>query len=756
MSLRRNPIVLLISLTLVALAASSAAAQTAPWSAPLRGSWVQTGPAAAADVVLAGGGTGAEIVVGPDEALNVRQAATFLAGDIEKLSGYRPPIVQTPGGGDRVSIRFVTLGQGQIPAAVDTRGMQGQWEAYRIVTAPRTVWLVGSNPRGTAFAGYTLSERLGIDPLYLWDGYQVERHDPLVLKATRYVQGPPTFKWRGFFHDDEDILPRGFDARGYPDQLGNVPLDWYKKFFETALRLRMNMVAPYTRVHRRYEVQELGSDWGLAYTSHHYDILVSNPFGLTRFNLAAERGVRPEYDWFNNKAGMLEFWRAGVMENRHLDVIWPVGMRNTEDRGYVWPQGTTEEDKARVFHEVIADQVNMTRELLPPGKTPLFHFTMYTEMLPAYQQHPETFDLPSDVIIVWPDDNNGFMRGLPTNLGKWKHGVYYHLAYLGGNLSKQNVSTVAPTTIASEFQKVVQAGATEYMLVNMSEVREYVMGVRMIADITWNAPGAFAAPDAAGRYISWFSHEYFGAGADAAAATYGRYFSLLDRPDRLWTGSNALQTLIGQLHDRVLGRTSSPAADPRPAMFRGMPLDSALPLLRTRAPQLDSALVMEARAEALMTPDQAQYLHENVALGLLIDARQTAAALKLADALQAPDTTRMWQLAWQAKAPLENLEDEMLWAEHPPFDRWYHESWIRSMFSANNPHRPYVELRAFLASHGREILEIPASFFRPPPGLTAQPGTQAPPPAAAPQAPAQPRSEVPAERPAPPPARPPQ
>ena|SRR5215469_3820988 len=46
-----------------------------------------------------------------------------------------------------------------------------------------------------------------------------------------------------------------------------------------------------TGVHRRYEVQKLASDWGLYYTSHHYDILASNPFGLERFNLAAEPAV---------------------------------------------------------------------------------------------------------------------------------------------------------------------------------------------------------------------------------------------------------------------------------------------------------------------------------------------------------------------------------------------------------------------------------------------------------------------------------
>src|SRR6266516_3071419 len=135
------------------------AAQTDPWAAPVRGSWLRTGPAAPGDVVLVSGGSGAEIVVGASENLNVRQAATFLAGDIETISGYRPPIVATPTAG-KTSIRLATVGNGPLPAAIDAATLRGQWESYRVVTAPRTVWLVGSNPRGTAFAAYTLSERL--------------------------------------------------------------------------------------------------------------------------------------------------------------------------------------------------------------------------------------------------------------------------------------------------------------------------------------------------------------------------------------------------------------------------------------------------------------------------------------------------------------------------------------------------------------------------------------------------------------------
>ncbi len=161
-------------------------AQTAPWSGPLRGSWAQRGAAAPGDVTLVGGGAVCQIVVGSDEQANVRQAAEFLAGDIEKIGGRKPGDCECSIWWGPVQIRLVTLGHGEIPAAVNAASLQGQWESYRIVTLGNVVWLVGSNPRGTAFAAYTLSERLGIDPLYIWTGYAPEHRDPLVLKSAAF------------------------------------------------------------------------------------------------------------------------------------------------------------------------------------------------------------------------------------------------------------------------------------------------------------------------------------------------------------------------------------------------------------------------------------------------------------------------------------------------------------------------------------------------------------------------------------------
>jgi hypothetical protein len=687
MMLRRIHTVPCAFLLLCPLLSIGASAQTAPWTTSLRGSWVRTGPPAQGDLILAGRDSTAEIVVTAKEAAAVRQAAEFLASDIEKISGKKPPVVDSPGG-DRVSIRLVTLDNFDVPAPIDVEAMRGQWESYRIVTVGRTVWLAGSNPRGTAFAAYTLSERLGIDPLYIWTGYLPQHRDPLVLKRTTFAQAPPTFRYRGFFHDDEDLLPRPFDANGYPLQTGDVPLDWYKRFFETALRLRMNMVAPYVRVHRRYEVQKLASDWGLYYTSHHYDILVSNPYGLERFKLAAERGVRPEWNWFTNREGMLAYWRAGVLENRELNVIWPVGMRGTEDRPFTFPPGTTDDDKAKTFRDVINEQVNMVRGLLPPDKAPLFHFTMYSEMLPQYQRNPAAFDLPKDVVIVWPDDNDGHMRALPAELGGWKHGVYYHLAYLGGKLTKQLTHVVAPATIADQFRNIVKAGATEYMLVNVSELRDYVMGARMIADITWDAPAVYAAPKPEERYISWWSREYFAPGTNAQPA-YQTYFVLLDTPDKFWVAADAIQELLDRLYLKMAGE-GYPAVD-----------TGSLSQLQARKPRLDQALAAETRAEIGMSLSQQRFFSVDVALGLQVAQRQTQAALKLEEALRAPDAPRMWQLVRDASASLEQLEVELRRAEYPPFDRWYDESWIRSTLNESNPHRPYIQVRAFISSEGR-------------------------------------------------------
>lgn len=705
-------------------------ARAQEWTERVRGSWVQKEAPGDGDVVLAGNGRGAQIVVAEEEEAPVRQAAEFLAGDIEKISGFRPEIV-SEAADDGPAIRLVTVGRGaELPEGIATDALEGQWEAYQILTADDDVWLVGSNARGTAFAAYALSERLGIDPLHLWTGYRPERHERLVLKQTDHRSGPPTVKYRGLFHDDEDIMNRPFEYNGYPLRNGDIALDWYKRYFETALRLRMNMVAPYVRVHRRFEVQKTASDWGLFYTSHHYDILLSNPYGFNRFELAEERGVEGDWDWETNADGMLKFWRGGVEENGELDAIWPVGLRGTEDYAYPFPEGMGEAEQNRIFQEVIQAQIEATRELVPDDKKPpVFHFTLYGEMLDKYLAEGGGFEMPEDVILIWCDDNDGRMRALPEETGDWKHGVYYHLAYYGP-VAKQSANLIPMKRIAGEFKRIVEADATEFMLLNVSELREFVMGTRMIAEICWDADTALAdephrpmpddllphvptaatrpiPPDepspAADQFIRWWCEEYFGKeAAEDAVEAYKLREEIMHRWDTMWVNGDRVGSAITALRKRYAGEEFVPA---RPETRRE---------LEARIQQHEEAFAVIERARSKMNRAQRQFHFDLVELPLRMDWRWAQASLLLVQAMEEPDDEKAWALCEKAIEPLEQLEIEILRAEHPPFDKWYRNTWIRHEETGLSVRRPYQRLRAFLSSGGRDDQGRPKYYLMPP------------------------------------------
>ena len=629
----------------------------------------------------------------------VQQAALFLAADIEKISGYRPPLLESAvKGGVNIIVR--TVGKGDLPKELPLNRLKNKREAFSVLSSNNTVWLLGSDFRGTAYAAYTLSERLGIDPLYLWTGYQPLRHTTLTLKKTNFFADSPTVKYRGFFHDDEDVLPRPFDKYGFPLRIGDIPLVWYQRYFETALRLKMNMTAPYVRVHRRYEVQKCASDWGLYFTSHHYDILLSNPFGIERFHLADKRGASTEWDWFKNKENMIKYWRGGVEENKDINAVWPVGLRGTDDHAYEFPKDTPEKEQAKVFRDAIDAQVKTVKELRPADENPAFHFTLYTEMLEKYRKHPEDFNVPEDVILVWPDNNDGIMRDLPNGPDKWKHGVYYHLAYFGGAATKQGTHVITPTRIAQQFKAIVDAGATEFMLVNVSEMREHVMEARMIADICWDTPAVLNHSDAANNYLEWWAGEYFGDAQTAAVIqAYQDYYALINSSEKTYFAATQFELILDQLHRRFTKK--------QPAVLN----PSKIEALKNRNEKYEAAFKHINQLLPQLERAHKQFFFEHVELGLRIDHRPGQSALILLKALAEPNDAKAWDLIAEATLPLEKLEVEILRAERPPFEKWYIPTWIRMPVAPVNIHRSYTQLREFITNNGRETPIKPRMTF---------------------------------------------
>jgi len=238
--------------------------------------------------------------------------------------------------------------------------------------------------------------------------------------------------------------------------------------------------------------------------------------------------------------------------------------------------------------------------------------------------------------------------------------------------------------VEEEFRQIVRSGATEYMLVNVSELREYVMEARMLAGICWSAPAAFAGAGAADRYVDWWSREYFGdAAASDAARAYRGYYRLLPSWDQISVGANAVLRAIGAL-DATLQHKPPPSP----------PYDVAS--LEKRGDAYRELLQTVGAASAKMTPDRQQYFYEHVTFPLLVDLRQTDAAVKLNKAIAEPDAEAARRWCLRAFEDLKTLEDEIRRAERPPFEQWYRKTWIRNDDSPYNVHRSYERLLSFL------------------------------------------------------------
>jgi hypothetical protein len=213
-------------------------------------------------------------------------------------------------------------------------------------------------------------------------------------------------------------------------------------------------------------------------------------------------------------------------------------------------------------------------------------------------------------------------------------------------------------------------------------------------------------PDApapsADRFVDWWCHEYFGepAAADAAQA-YRLYGELIHKWDMQWYAADKVAGAIDSLIKKFAGQPFNPArAD-------------TLPTLQDRDRRYRDALDVLDRARGKMTPVQRQFFFENCELPLRITARHTQAALLLVQAMAEPDRDKAWAMCEQAMEPLEQLEVEIARAERPPFEGWYRNTYIRHEHTGLNPHKPYLFLRAFLASGGKAKPDLPRSALRP-------------------------------------------
>jgi hypothetical protein len=502
------------------------------------------------------------LLVDKNEPIAVQKAASDLALDMEKVFGAHIQVVHGPADAKATTV-WIGL-KGELPKSMER---PSGWEVLTLqaVRDPlpaspirQAIVLTGSDMRGTIYAIYQFSQEfLGVDPFYWWtDHPPARRTQVLVPSGFREVQGPPTFRYRGWFINDEDLLT-GWRP-GLADQTG-ISLEIWDRIFEAILRLKGNMVCPGT-FNFPYEPQILAAgERGLILTQHHVE-----PLGLNTYRWPKDQ----PYSFVSHADLLTAAWKRSVSQYRNLEIIWTLGYRGEHDRPF-WDfdksAPTTDQERAQVINRVMEAQVGIVRAARPE---PIFIMNAWRE---SAQFAKEGFlHIPEGVSLVWPDNGHGLIEdGNTISKGQ---GVYYHTAMYDGR-SNHFTDRVPLERMARELGRAVRADATNYLLINTANVRPVVMTTRAVMELAWQADPWLVTQqtDLSPLYLGKWCREEFGDSASPILQDYYRaYFAAPARYGKQedeTMADNYYQTVARRLvQGLIAGNDTSPVPG-----FRGVP-----------------------------------------------------------------------------------------------------------------------------------------------------------------------------------------
>lgn len=505
--------------------------------------WVQS-TGAAADFALAGPKGAATIVYATADAKVVGHAVLDLAADIERVSGRMPALGTAVDAGGAPLVLVGTLGKSPIADALaaggklDLSAVRGKWESFVIATVekplpgvPRALAIVGSDPRGTAFGVYELSQAIGVSPWTWWADVAPPKRDALYVAAGLRRFGPPSVKYRGIFINDEDWGLRQWAAKTYEPEHGNIGPRTYTRVFELLLRLKANTLWPAmhpgTRPFNSFpENAALADDYGIVMGSSHAEPMLRN-------NVGEWKDAPDNYNYATNPDGMRAYWEERVAANGRYENIYTIGTRGIHDGAMQGPKAVPE--RVALLQKIFTDQRALLAKHVNPqvDKVPQL-FVPYKEVLAQYQAGMQ---VPDDVTLMWTDDNFGYVRSFTTPAERKRaggFGVYYHVSYLGAPLSYLWLNTTPPALIWEEMKRSYDAGADRIWILNVGDLKPAEVGTEFFLQMAWDI-GRWRPDNLPDFLQTWAAREFGPARAGEIAAIMNDYYRLnfARRPEHL-------------------------------------------------------------------------------------------------------------------------------------------------------------------------------------------------------------------------------
>lgn len=425
----------------------------------------------------------------------VEKTACLLAEDIKRVTNQKVSVSSKKVSSDYAVVvgtvghnafidRLVAEGQ------LDVSAIRGGWEQFVVKTidAPakgvkKVLVIAGCDRRGTAYGVFTLSEAIGVSPLYWWADVPTKRKSQLYIENINYVSQAPSVQYRGIFINDEGWGITPWAGKTFDKELGDIGPKTYAKVCELILRMKGNMLAPAMHpssgAFNKYPENKLVADsYGIIMSSSHCEPLLFN--NVTEW----DKKTMGEWNYITNKEGINKILDRRVSENALYENIYTIAMRGIHDAGLV---GVPKDKEVSLVEEVIADQRDILKKHIdsPLDSIPQI-FVPYKEVLDIYERG---LRLPEDIMLVWPDDNFGYIKRLNNKeeqKRKGGSGVYYHISYLGEPHDYLWLNTTPPALMFEEMRKAYDTGAKRYWLLNVGDIKPGELGMKTFLDMAWD------------------------------------------------------------------------------------------------------------------------------------------------------------------------------------------------------------------------------------------------------------------------------
>lgn len=415
--------------------------------------------------------------------------------------------------------------------------VEGRWESFttQLVDRPipgcaRALVVAGSDPRGTIFGLYDISEQIGVSPWYFWADVPAARRRDIYAVPAGKVQAPPSVRYRGFFLNDEQPGLSGWVGRNYEDTPFGVGYNhhFYPRVFELLLRLRANYLWP-AIWGSMFEVddaanQPLADAWEVVLGTSHTEPLMRAQNEFATFY--TDEGLGPWAYNLNNDT-IDEYFVYGARRARPYarNSLWTMSMRGSGDSAIA---GLGTDAIVDLLEVVVRNQRRILEDVLGTAVADVPQvWCLYKEVMGYIQRG---LSVPDDITLLWSDDNWGNLRRVPiaNETGRaGGAGVYYHFDYVGDPRDYKWINTIQLGRTAEQMQLAYAHGADRIWMVNVGDLKPLELPLSHFLDMAYDT--ARWRVDNVQEWLSAWAAREFGDGAASDVADimtrYGMYAS---------------------------------------------------------------------------------------------------------------------------------------------------------------------------------------------------------------------------------------